>query len=155
MNFIFIVSLHKNVLHCDKSALVTCKCISMICLVAQIVKESALSVGNLGSILGLGRPWRRKWQPNPYCCLENPMGRGACQAIVHGFTKSQTRDYHFTSTAVFLIRLSSLRKTAVLYTFIFLLQYLPLKNVGTVKICWIDKLINTAHNEFFHLAEKL
>ena len=28
-------------------------------------------------------PWRRKWQPTPYSCLENPMDRGAWQAIVH------------------------------------------------------------------------
>ena len=26
-----------------------------------------------------------------YPCLENPMARGACQAIVHGVAKSQTR----------------------------------------------------------------
>ena len=29
-------------------------------------KESACNVGDLGSILGLGRfPWRREWQPTP------------------------------------------------------------------------------------------
>ena len=35
-------------------------------------------------------PWRRKWQPLQYSCLENPMDRGAWQAIVHGVTKSRT-----------------------------------------------------------------
>ena len=29
-------------------------------------------------------PWRRKWQPTPVFCLENPMGRGAYWATVHG-----------------------------------------------------------------------
>ena len=28
-------------------------------------------------------PWRRKWQPLQYSCLENPMDRGAWRAIVH------------------------------------------------------------------------
>ena len=36
-------------------------------------------------------PWRRAWQPLLwYSCLENPMDRGACQATVHGLTKSRT-----------------------------------------------------------------
>ena len=40
-------------------------------------------------------PWvgkisqRRKWQPTPYSCLENPMDWGAWQAAVHGVTESQ------------------------------------------------------------------
>ena len=29
-------------------------------------------------------PWRRKWQPTPYSCLENPMDRGAWWATAHG-----------------------------------------------------------------------
>ena len=28
-------------------------------------------------------PWRRKWQPFQYSCLENPMERGAWQGTVH------------------------------------------------------------------------
>ena len=34
-------------------------------------------------------PWWRKWQP--YSCLENPIDRGAWQAIAHRVTKSWTR----------------------------------------------------------------
>ena len=36
--------------------------------------------------------------PLQYSCLENPMGGGACQAVVHGVAKSQTRlsDFAFT-----------------------------------------------------------
>ena len=33
-------------------------------------------------------PWRRAWQPTLVFLLENPMDRGALQAIVHGVTKS-------------------------------------------------------------------
>ena len=44
-----------------------------------------------GSIPELGRlPWRRNGNPLQYSCLEKPMARGAWQATVHGFTKSQT-----------------------------------------------------------------
>ena len=35
-------------------------------------------------------PWRRKWQPNPYFCLEDPMDRGDWWAIVYGVTKNWT-----------------------------------------------------------------
>ena len=34
-------------------------------------------------------PWRRKWNPLQYSCLENPMDRGAWQATVHRGAKSQ------------------------------------------------------------------
>ena len=36
--------------------------------------------------------------PLQYSCLENPMDRGAWQAIVHGVAKSQTRLSNFTFT---------------------------------------------------------
>ena len=33
---------------------------------AQLVKESACNIGDLGSISGVGKiPWRREWQPTP------------------------------------------------------------------------------------------
>ena len=35
-------------------------------------------------------PWRRACQPLQDSCLENPLGRGAWRATVHGVTKSQT-----------------------------------------------------------------
>ena len=47
-------------------------------LVAQMVKESACSVGHLGSIPGLGRsPGEGNGNPLQYSCLENPMDGGA------------------------------------------------------------------------------
>ena len=61
-------------------------------LVAQTVKESACSAEDLGSIPGLGRsPGGGNSYPLQYSCLENPMDRGAWQALVHGVTKSWTR----------------------------------------------------------------
>ena len=40
--------------------------------------------------LGGNMPWRRKWQPTQYSCLENFMNRGAERVTVHEVTKSQT-----------------------------------------------------------------
>ena len=55
-------------------------------------KESACNAGYLGSIPGLGRsPGEGSGYPLQYSCLENSMGRGVWQAIVHKIAKSQTR----------------------------------------------------------------
>ena len=54
-------------------------------------KESARSVGDLGSIAELERsPGGGHGNPLQYSCLENSMDRGAWQATVHGVT-SQTQ----------------------------------------------------------------
>ena len=68
-------------------------------LVAQMVKASAYNAGDLGLIPGLGRsPEEGNSSPLKYCCLENPMDRGAWQAAVHGVTKGRTRLSNFTFT---------------------------------------------------------
>ena len=55
-------------------------------------KASACNAGELGSIPGLGRsPGEGKENSLQYSCLENPKGRGAWRATVHGVTKSCTR----------------------------------------------------------------
>ena len=52
-------------------------------------KESACSVGDLGSIPGLGkRPGGGHGNPLQYSCPENPRDRGAWR--VHGVTKNWT-----------------------------------------------------------------
>ena len=52
-------------------------------------KESACNVGDLGSILGLGRsPREGNGNPLQYSFLENPMDGGAWWATVHGVAKS-------------------------------------------------------------------
>ena len=61
------------------------------CLVAQMV-ESICSAGDPGSTPGLGRtPGEGNGNPLWYSCLENPIDRGAWQAIVRRVTKSQTQ----------------------------------------------------------------
>ena len=52
-------------------------------------KESACKAGDLGSIPGSGRS-PGEGNGNLQQCLENPMGRVAWQATVHGVAKSQT-----------------------------------------------------------------
>ena len=52
-------------------------------------KESACNAGDLGSIPGSGRsPGEGNGSPLQYCCLENPVDRGAWRATVHGVTES-------------------------------------------------------------------
>ena len=61
-------------------------------LCSSVGKESACNEGDPGSIPGLGRsPGEGSGNPLQYSCPENPMDRGAWQAIVHGVTKGWTR----------------------------------------------------------------
>ena len=50
------------------------------------------NAGDLDLIPGMER-YPREGHGNPlqYSCLDNPMDRGAWQAMVHGITKSQTQ----------------------------------------------------------------
>ena len=69
-------------------------------------KESACSVGDLGSIPGLGRsPGECNDYPLYYSYLENPMDRGAWWAIVHAVTKNwiQLSNFHFNLEPYFSI----------------------------------------------------
>ena len=45
-------------------------------------------------------PWRRKWQPTQYSCLENPMDR-AWRTTVHRVAKRQTRLSCWTHICVY------------------------------------------------------
>ena len=59
---------------------------------SSVGQESACNAGDLGSILGLGKsPGGENDNPLQYSCLENPMDRGDCQAIVQGAAKSRAR----------------------------------------------------------------
>ena len=56
------------------------------------VKASASTVGDPGSIPGLGRsPGEGNGNPLQYSCLGNPMDGGAWWATVYGVAKSQTQ----------------------------------------------------------------
>jgi len=60
-----------------------------------VVKNPPASAGdmrNVGSIPGSGRsPGGGYGNPLQSCCLENPLDRGACWAIIHRVKKSWTR----------------------------------------------------------------
>ena len=59
---------------------------------SSAVKNLPAKAGDVGLIPGLGR-FSGEGNGNlfQYSCLENPVDRGAWQAIVHGVTKSWTR----------------------------------------------------------------
>ena len=67
-------------------------------------KESACQPKDPGSTPGLGRsPGEGKDNPVQYSCLENPMDRGAQQAIVPGVAKSGTRLSNQTAARQWLL----------------------------------------------------
>ena len=54
----------------------------------SVVKNVPTNAGDTGSIPDLGRsPGKGNGNPLQYSCLENPMNRGAWQAIVSGVTR--------------------------------------------------------------------
>ena len=56
-------------------------------------KEPACNAGDPGSIPGWERsPGEGNGNPLQYSCLENSMNRGACWAVVHGVTESDTTE---------------------------------------------------------------
>ena len=58
-------------------------------------KESAYNAGNPPSIPGSGKsPGKGNGNPLQYSCLENPMGRGAWRATVHGVSESDMTESH-------------------------------------------------------------
>ena len=64
---------------------------------------SACSVGDLGSIPGLGTsPGEGDGNPLQYSCLGNPMDGGAWWATVRGVTKGQTQLSNFTFTFMYV-----------------------------------------------------
>ena len=78
-----------------------CVCIHIhVCDFADgsVVKNQPASARDVGSIPQSGRyPGGGHGNPLQSSCPENPMDRGACQATVHGVSKSQTwlTDFHF------------------------------------------------------------
>ena len=61
-------------------------------LVLKNPPANAGDIRDLDLILGSGRsPGLGHGNPLQYSCLENPMERGAWQAIVHRVTKNQTQ----------------------------------------------------------------
>ena len=65
---------------------------SQVMLVVKNLPDNSGDIRDMGSISGWGRsPGEGNGKPLQCSCLENPMDRGAWQAIVHSVAKSQTR----------------------------------------------------------------
>ena len=74
--------------HSSKASILWCSAFFMGVPHSSVGKESACSAGDLGLIPVSGRsPGEGNGNPLQYSCLENPMDRGAWQAIVHGVTR--------------------------------------------------------------------
>ena len=64
---------------------------SQVALVVKNLLANARNVRDVSSIPGLGRsPGGENGNPLQYCCLNNPMDRGAWQATAHRVAKSLT-----------------------------------------------------------------
>ena len=60
----------------------------------SVVKNLTANGGDADLILGLGKsPGEGNGNLFQYSCLENPMNRGAWQAIVHGDTHTHTHTH--------------------------------------------------------------
>ena len=71
--------------------------------VARVVKNPPARAGGVtdaGSIPGSGRSPDGHGYPLQCSCLENPTGRGAWRATVHGIAKSRTRLSDFTQVNI-------------------------------------------------------
>ena len=67
--------------------------VSQVALVVKNPPANARDLKNMGSIPGLGRsPGAGHGNPLQYSCLENPMDRGAWQAVVHGVAELDTTE---------------------------------------------------------------
>ena len=65
----------------------------------SVVKKSACQCKRCKFNAWVGKiPWRGNGNPLQYSCLENPMGRGAWQATVHGVTKESDMTWRVNSS---------------------------------------------------------
>ena len=73
-------------------------------LVVKNPPPSEGDISDVGSILGLGRsPGGEHGNPLQYCCLENPMDRGAWRAVDHRITKSWTQLKRLSTASVYIV----------------------------------------------------
>ena len=83
---------------------VGCHCLlRQVVLVVKNLPANAVDIRDSGSIPGSGRsPEEGNGNPLQYSCLENPMGKGAWWAAVHGLPTSRTQLNDFTFTLTFM-----------------------------------------------------
>ena len=88
--------------------------------------------------------WRRKWQPTPGSCQENPRDGGAWWAAVYGVAQSRTR----------LKQLSSSSSSTFLYTCPFPASKFHLSSLSNplpLTVLWLDK----AHEDLLYSEQSL
>ena len=99
----------------------------------SVGKESACHTRDLGSIPGSGRP-PVEGHDNPlqYSCLENPMGRGAWGATVHGAAELDTTElvtlshFHYSPLQlVYFLKKNVVQGLSFLLNHILLVCYVP------------------------------
>ena len=75
----------------------------------------------VGSLSQEDSPGEGNGKPLQYFCLENPMDRGAWEAIVHGVAKSRTQLRDFTYLLTYLVECKQMEELiAVMCYLIFL-----------------------------------
>ena len=85
-------------------------------LVVKNLPANAGDVRDKGSIPGLGRsPGEGNGYPLQYCCLENPMDRGAWRATVYRVAQSHTRLKQLSTHTRHRLRVKC-HKTALLFS---------------------------------------
>jgi len=99
---------------------------SQVALVVKNLPANAGDIRDSGSIPESGRsPGGGHGNPLQYSCLENPMGRGAWWATLHGVTKSRTRLKRLSTHGC----LGIIRKLGRFFTF-FNKQFLEFHLIG-------------------------
>ena len=74
--------------------------------VGSVVKNLPAIAGLAGLIPGLGRSWRRKWQPSPVFLPGNPIDRRAWWATVHEVSKRVGHDLAAKQQLCYLINIA-------------------------------------------------
>ena len=75
----------------SKASILRCSAFSMVQVVQMIKNLPAVQETYVQPVGQEDPPGERRCNPLQYSCLENPMGRGAWWATVHGVAKNQTQ----------------------------------------------------------------
>ena len=87
---------------------------SQVALVVKKMPANAGDAGDAGSIPGLRRsPRGGNGNPLQFTCLENPMGRGAWQVVVHSVAKSGTKLSTSTKPALPVVKTALVTRLSV------------------------------------------
>ena len=92
-HFLAVQGTLKSLLQHDssKASILRCSAFSMVQVVQMIKNLPAVQETYVQPVGQEDPPGERRCNPLQYSCLENPMGRGAWWATVHGVAKNQTQ----------------------------------------------------------------